>query len=232
MLHIDIDVCTGCGLCEQNCAFDAIHVVDGLAEVNENCALCGVCVDVCETGALYIEGQDSQEKSGDDLAKWTGVWVFGEYRNGRAAPVTFELLGVGRRLADARGSSLSVVVFADDIGDLPQQLISYGADNVYVVEDPVFSQFNDDVYANILEDLARNHKPEIILAGATAIGRSFIPRVATSLCTGLTADCTQLEIQEEDGACCKAGPPLAAILWQLSCLPKQGPRWQRSGLWS
>ena len=104
MLLIDIDACIGCGLCEENCAFDAIHVVDGIAEVDENCTLCGGCVDFCESDALHIEGMEKKETQ-VDLSDWSGIWVYAEYRNGRIAPVTFELLGEGRKLADKRISS-------------------------------------------------------------------------------------------------------------------------------
>ncbi len=204
MLLIDIDACIGCGLCDENCAFDAIHVVDGIAEVNENCTLCGGCVDFCEVGALQLEGVEREVD--DDLSSWNGIWVFAEYRNGRIAPVTYELLGAGRKLADKKNVPLSAVLLIENAGDIPAELVSYGADKVYVCEDPAFAQFTDDVYGNALEDIAKKYKPEVILAGATAIGRSFIPRVATTLRTGLTADCTQLEINDEDGALLQTRP--------------------------
>lgn len=204
MLLIDIDACIGCGLCDENCAFDAIHVVDGVAEVNENCTLCGGCIDFCEVGALQMEGVEREV--GDDLSSWSGIWVFAEYRNGRIAPVTYELLGAGRKLADKKNVALAAVLLTDKTGDIPAELISYGADKVYVCEDPAFAQFTDDVYGNALEDITKQYKPEVILAGATAIGRSFIPRVATTLRTGLTADCTQLEINDEDGALLQTRP--------------------------
>jgi electron transfer flavoprotein alpha subunit len=217
MLLIDIDACIGCGLCDENCAFDAIHVVDGIAEVNENCTLCGGCVDYCEVGALSIEGMEKKEAT-SDLSEWSGVWVYAEYRNGRIAPVTFELLGKGRQLADSRNTTLSAVLFADALKDLPSELIAYGADNVYVVQDPAFAQFTDDAFGNAMEDLAREHKPEVILAGATAIGRSFIPKVATTLGAGLTADCTGLEIDKESGALHQTRPAFGGnIMATIEC---------------
>ena len=222
MLLIDVDACIGCGLCEENCAFDAIHVVDGVAEVDENCTLCGGCVDFCEVDALRIEGVEKETQS--DFSQWSGVWVFAEYRYGRVAPVTLELLGVGRELADKKNVPLSAVLFIDKKGDVPAELISYGADQVYTVEDPAFAEFTDEVYGNALEDLAREHKPEIILASATAINRSFIPRVATSLKTGLTADCTQLEIQEEDGALLQTRPAWGGNIMATIVCPKHRPQ--------
>jgi electron transfer flavoprotein alpha subunit len=222
MLLIDIDACIGCGLCEANCAFDAIHVVDGIAEVNENCKLCGGCVDVCEVGALKIEGLDREEN--DDLSTWSGIWVYAEYRHGRIAPVTHELLGIGRKLADLKKVPLSAVLLTDQAGDVPAQLVSYGADKVYIVEDQALAQFTDEAYGNALEDLARQYKPEVILAGATAIGRSFIPRVATSLKTGLTADCTQLDIQQEDGALLQTRPAFGGNIMATIASSKTRPQ--------
>ncbi|MFZ5764592.1 MAG: FAD-binding protein [Thermodesulfobacteriota bacterium] len=220
MLMIDIDACIGCGVCEANCAFDAIHVVNGIAEVNENCTLCGGCVDFCEAGALKIEGRESETKT--DLSSWSGIWVFAEYRNGRLAPVTLELLGAGRKLADKKGVPLSAVLFAANQGEVPQELIAHGADQVYVVEDPAFAAFTDDAYGNMLEDLTRKYKPEIVLAGATAIGRSFIPRVATALKTGLTADCTQLDISEEDGSLLQTRPAFGGnIMATIACTTRR-----------
>jgi electron transfer flavoprotein alpha subunit len=221
MLLIDIDACIGCGLCAANCAFDAIHVVDGVAEVNDNCALCGACVDVCETGALQIEGREQGQ--GDQLSAWSGIWVYAEYRHGRVAPVTFELLGAGRRLADLKKVPLSAVLLADRAGEVPGELIAHGADQVYVVEDQALAGFTDEAYGNALEDLARRFKPEVILAGATAIGRSFIPRVATSLQTGLTADCTQLDIQE-DGALLQTRPAFGGNIMATIACPKTRPQ--------
>ena len=194
MLIIDTDACIGCGLCEDNCPFDAIHVEEGKAVVGEECTLCGSCVDHCEVDALTIE---KEEVEGIDLDAWSGVWVYAEYRNGRVAPVTHELLGVGAELAAKRGVKLAAVLLCESVGDVPAELIASGADIVYTVCDPALKDFTDDAYGNAMEDLALKYKPEIILAGATAIGRSFIPMVATTLGTGLTADCTSLEIGDE-----------------------------------
>lgn len=227
MLRINIDACTGCGLCEQNCALDAIHVVDGIAQIDqENCTLCGGCVDFCETAALFMEGRE-EGMTADKSAEWSGIWIYAEYRNGRLAPVTRELLGEGRRLANARGTSLAAVLLTDrsstEDGDLSDELISYGADTVYLAEDPLFGEFHEDVYAAVLADMAGKYKPEIILAGATAIGRSFIPRVAATLKTGLTADCTKLEIQE-DGSLLQSRPAFGGNVMAAVLCPGTRPQ--------
>jgi electron transfer flavoprotein alpha subunit len=222
MLKIDIDACIGCGLCESSCSFGAIKVEDGHAVVGDNCTLCGSCVDICEVGALVIERVEAE--GGADLSAWSGLWVFAEFRNGRIAPVTFELLGVGRRLAEQRSAPLAAVLLGSGLDGQAKELIAYGADRVYVVDHPALADFTDDAYGNVLAMLAREHKPEILLAGATAIGRSFIPRVATMLATGLTADCTELAIRAEDGVLLQTRPAFGGnIMATIEC-PRTRPQ--------
>jgi electron transfer flavoprotein alpha subunit len=222
MLHIDIESCIGCGVCESECTFGAIKVKDGVAVVGDNCTLCGICVDSCEVGALSIEREEKESQQ--NLEEWSGVWVYAEYRNGRIAPVSFELLGVGRKLADQRKVPLAAVLIGADFDGQAEALIAHGADTVYRADDKELASFTDDAYGNILTDLANEHKPEIILAGATAIGRSFIPRVATILATGLTADCTGLEIREEDGALLQTRPAFGGNVMATIVCPYTRPQ--------
>lgn len=222
MLKIDLDACIGCGVCESNCAFAAITMEDGQPVVNEQCTLCGTCVDNCEVEAITIEREAKAEQV--DLAAWSGVWVFAEFRNGRIAPVTLELLGAGRTLADSCGVKLGAVLLGDNLGTAAKDLIGHGADTVYVAEDPAFASFTDDTYGNVLTDLIREHQPEIVLAGATAIGRSVIPRVATVLGAGLTADCTDLAIREEDGALLQTRPAFGGNIMATIVCPDTRPQ--------
>jgi electron transfer flavoprotein alpha subunit len=216
MLRIDIETCIGCGVCEEVCTFEAIKVVDGVAVVNEKCTLCGSCVDSCEAGALSIEATAKTAQA--DLAEWSGIMIYAEYRHGKVAPVSFELLGIGRQLADQQKVPLSAVLLGSDMDGAAEDLVSYGADLVYRVDDPALEFFTDEIYGNILEDVIREHKPEIVLAGATAIGRSFIPLVATALATGLTADCTQLAIRPEDGVLLQTRPAFGGnIMATIEC---------------
>jgi electron transfer flavoprotein alpha subunit len=190
---IDKDKCTGCETCIGSCPFEAIVMKEGKAEVNEYCQMCMACLPVCPEGAIK-EIKEAVPDSGD-IEAYRGVWVFAEQREGRVAQVSFELLGAGRRLADKLGVSLSSVLFGSSEKEA-SELIRWGADFVYFSNDEIFAKFNDEPYSRLLTALINTHKPEIVLAGATSIGRSFIPRVAARLRTGLTADCTALEIEE------------------------------------
>ncbi len=221
MLKIDIEACIGCGVCEDTCTFGAITIKDGHAVVGDTCTLCGSCVDVCEVEALAIEREEVETA---DLSAWSGVWVYAEYRNNRIAPVAFELLGAGRALAEERKVPLTAVLLGSGVTDKAQELVAYGADKVFVVDDPSLAAFTDEVYGNLLSDLAKEHKPEIILAGATAIGRSFIPRVATMLAAGLTADCTDLAIREEDGALLQTRPAFGGNIMATIVCPHTRPQ--------
>ncbi len=217
MLIVDSELCIGCGVCEESCAFGAIEVVDGCAVVGDACTLCGACVESCEVEALEIDGGEKSIQA--DFESWQGVWVYCEFRAGTLAPVSLELLGAGRRLADARGVSLSAVLIGADTGDTAQRLIGHGADRVYRIDDSALAYFTDESYGAVLTDLIKTHKPEIVLAGATAIGRSFIPGVANSLGAGLTADCTQLDIRADDGALLQTRPAFGGnIMATIVCL--------------
>ncbi len=222
MIKIDEDLCIGCGICEGQCAFAAIEMVDGIAKVGDNCNLCGACVEECEPGAITIEIEGAHLKT--DLDSWSGVWVYCEFRKGTLAPVSLELLGIGRKLADQRQVKLSAVLIGSETGETASELISYGADAVYKVDHRDLELFTEDRYCKILTRLIEEHRPEIVLAGATAIGRSFIPGVATTLDAGLTADCTSLAIRESDGALLQTRPAFGGnIMATIEC-PRSRPQ--------
>lgn len=222
MLIIDSDKCIGCGICEANCPFGAISVENGCAKVGDSCTLCGSCVEDCELEALHIEGV--QKEITVVLNDWTGIWVFAEYRHGTIAPVTLELLGIGRQLADQRGVPLSALALGNDIKKDCEELIAYGADKIYLADNPAFAEYREDVFGKVIESLIRKYKPEVVLAGATAIGRSAIPRVANVLGAGLTADCTQLAIRKEDGMLLQTRPAFGGnIMATIEC-PQSRPQ--------
>ncbi|MDR3569188.1 MAG: electron transfer flavoprotein subunit alpha [Syntrophobacteraceae bacterium] len=193
---VDRQKCTVCGVCTDACPMDAISLRENRIEVSDDCSLCGICVDTCEFGALALP--DVGTGPSQDLAGFSGVWVFAEWREGKVHRVSHELLSAGRILADKRGVELGAVLLGAGLDDeMAKELIAFGAEVVYVVDRPELAHFTDERYSKCIVELARVKRPEIILAGATSMGRSFIPRVAACLQTGLTADCTELDIADE-----------------------------------
>jgi electron transfer flavoprotein alpha subunit len=193
---VDIQKCTVCGVCQDVCPVGAITVTETAAQISDDCTLCGMCVDTCEFRALSLP--EAGAAPSEDLGSYQGVWVYAEWRQGKVHRVSHELLGAGRKLADKRKVELAAVLFGHQLdGAASGELIAHGADLVYVVDRPELANFTDEAYANTLLALIRQKKPEILLAGATTMGRSFVPRVAALLRTGLTADCTELDISAE-----------------------------------
>ncbi len=132
-----------------------------------------------------------------NLTDYKGVWVFAEQREGKLQKVALELLGKGRDLADTLGVELSAVLIGSNVDNLAKELVAYGADNVIYADNPLLERFTTDGYTKVLYDLVQERKPEIILVGATYLGRDLGPRVSARLATGLTADCTGLDIDPE-----------------------------------
>ena len=129
-----------------------------------------------------------------DLSAYKGVWVFAEQREGKIMPVVIELLGEGRKLADAVGCELCAVLLGENVGGLTDELFAYGADKVYLADDPELKDYRTEPYTHAITAVINEFKPDIFLIGATAIGRDLGPRVSARVQTGLTADCTVLEI--------------------------------------
>ncbi|MBV7275723.1 electron transfer flavoprotein subunit alpha/FixB family protein [Clostridium thailandense] len=132
-----------------------------------------------------------------NISEYKGVWVFAEQRDGKLQKVSLELLGKGREIADKLGTELTAVVLGYNTKDISESLLSYGADKVLACDSKFLLHYSTDAYAKVICDLAKERKPEIIFIGATFIGRDLGPRVSARLHTGLTADCTGLDIDTE-----------------------------------
>jgi electron transfer flavoprotein alpha subunit/NAD-dependent dihydropyrimidine dehydrogenase PreA subunit len=194
-LLINNDTCTGCESCIPACPFGALSMKEGIAVVDEKCTFCGACVDVCPVSAITLEKEEKAVTI--DPGAYKNVWVFIEHEHGKVSTVSFELLGEGRKLADALGCHLCGMIFGNGVEGFIKEAIAYGAETVYVTESPILEQYRTDPYACAAVNLIRKYKPEIVLFGATTQGRDFAGTVATTLEVGLTADCTGLDIDPE-----------------------------------
>lgn len=134
-----------------------------------------------------------------NMEDYKNVWVYAEQRDGELQKVALELLGKGREIADKLGVELVAVLLGDKLDDAAKELLAHGADKVIYAEDEKLLHYTTDAYTKTICDLVNTKKPEILLIGATFIGRDLGPRIAARISTGLTADCTALDIEEETG---------------------------------
>jgi electron transfer flavoprotein alpha subunit len=196
-IQIITEKCTGCGLCVKACPFDAIRIEGKKAYIDLNkCNLCGACVSACKLKAIFLE-KPKEACVLPEIKDYKGVWVFIEQKKGKVQSVAYELLGKAQELAKKLNTEVSAVFIGHNLKDQLDELIWHGADNIYLVEAPELANFLDEPYTNILIKLIQKYKPEILLCGATATGRSLISRVAVNIKAGLTADCTGLDIEPE-----------------------------------
>lgn len=192
-----------------------------LAVIDLNkCQFEGSCVSVCPFNAIVLEREERKFK---DKEKYKGVMVFGETRNGEIEPHSFEMIGKGRELADKLKSELIGVVLGDGIKDKAKEMIYSGCDKVIVVEHPKLSNFINEVWSNIMKNIVDEYKPSILLASATTLGRTLLPRLAVLLNTGLTADCTQLEI-DDNGNLIQIRPAWGGSIMAMIKTPEHRPQ--------
>lgn len=157
-------------------------------------------------------------------ADFNGVWVFAEQREGQLQKVSLELLGEGRKIADKLGSKLTALLIGSNVENLVEDLSRHGADEVLVVEDKELEHYTTDGYTKAICELAKDRKPNIIFIGATFIGRDLGPRVAARLETGLTADCTSLDVDVENGDLLATRPAFGGNLMATIVCPEHRPQ--------
>jgi len=196
-IRVVFEECTGCKKCETACPFGQIEIVDKKAIIKDGCTLCGACQDACEFEAIELERPVIEDKTA--LDEYRGVFVFAEQLEGKPRSCTLELLGEGRKLADKLEQELAAVLLGDDVVDLCPLLAAHGADKVYLADNSNLKSYQTESYTAVVTAISSQYKPSIFLFGATTTGRDLAPRVAARLGTGLTADCTSLDIEEETG---------------------------------
>ncbi len=195
-IKVDAEKCTGCTICAQKCPFGVITMENRLAVIGDGCTFCNICVQACPFEAITIY-KDENTGPKVKLDDYRGVLVFGEIRDDKLASVAMELISEGRKLANQLEVPLITVILGENVENLAKEAIYYGADKVLLYDDPVLKEYRNDSYAKVLTDVINEQKPEIVLLGASSIGRALASRVAARVYTGLTADCTQLDIDME-----------------------------------
>ena len=192
-INVIKDKCKGCGICVKACPFSAITMKDKVAVIGSACTACGVCVSKCPFEAI----EKTEDEDVVDLSAYKDIWVFAEQRDGKLMNVALELIGEGKRLAKeiSDETKLCAVVVGDGVAHLADECYAYGADEVILIQDPLLKNYTTDGYAKVITDAINEFKPEIVLYGATHIGRDLAPRIAARCNTGLTADCTRLDVR-------------------------------------
>lgn len=211
--------CIACGArCQSVCPVDAVEMNEAGEPIiiSDKCIGCVKCVKICPAQALEMfftpeeqkildllagekkaEPDNEVEEAAADLSAYRGVWVFVEQTEGEPHKVSWELLGKGKDLATALGVELAAVVIGEKVEHLCGEAFAYGADKAYIIDAPVFRYYRTETYLKGFCHLVERYKPEVILMGATGMGRDLAGAVATVLGTGLTADCTGLHIDDK-----------------------------------
>ncbi len=214
--------CIGCSACASNCPFGAIEMQDSKAVITDACTQCGACIDACPVKAIYREAEEKTTTV--NTADYKDVWVYIELSDKKPRNVSLELLGEGRKLADSMKQKLAAVLIGENVKSVAKDLFASGADQVYLVEAPELSHYNTDGYTAVFEDLIGTYKPSVILLGATNDGRDLGPRVACRVNTGLTADCTDLGIDEATGLVAWTRPAFGGNIMATILCPDQRPQ--------
>ncbi|MCK9470458.1 MAG: electron transfer flavoprotein subunit alpha/FixB family protein [Bacilli bacterium] len=215
------------------CPFGAIEWDGENVSINSACRLCKICVR--KEPAIFSFEEDVVEEI--DKSKWIGVSVFIEHHDGVIHPVSLELIGKAKELAAVINHPVYAILFTDDVKKYQDELLAYGVDKVYVYENSLLEQFNVEIYTNMMEDFVKRVMPTVILYGGTSIGRSFAPRVAARFKTGLTADCTILDMKENTDLvqnrpafggnimagilCANTRPQMATVRYKIFKMPEK-----------
>jgi electron transfer flavoprotein alpha subunit len=231
--EIIADKCIACQICIGECPVGAIELnAEGVAQVDpEVCVGCGKCFDSCPVNAVRFEkkkrkkiSEPKQEEPGAPTVVHRGVAVFIETVEGRGAPVSWELTGKARELAKQLDAKVLGLVLGSEVGGVAEEAIRYGCDEVHVVDDPLLARYLSATFGKALSDLCAQVCPEILLIGATALGRDLAGVVATRLETGLTADCTGLYIEKETGLLLMTRPTFGGNIMATIFCQKRRPQ--------
>lgn len=222
-LSVQEEICTGCGLCAENCIYGAIQMHEYPEIDPYACRLCGNCVSQCPSEALILQKPEKKETNRHH-PQTRGIWVFAEVEGQALATVTKELTGKATELSGKLRQPVEAVLIGEKVGRFSSELISYGADHVHIIENPCFASFTEEDYAHVLHLLFEKYHPEILLVGATNRGRGMSARLAAMLRTGLTADCTDLDIDPSTLLLLQVRPAFGGNLIATIITPDRRPQ--------
>jgi electron transfer flavoprotein alpha subunit len=223
-IKVDLEKCIGCSLCVRACGQNAVTIINKKAIIDlEKCNLCAACIEACKKYQAITITKDSSSGT-HAIEDYKNVAVFIEQRHQEIAGVSYEMLGEGRKLADSLGERLVAILIGHNMHAQAEKLVKYGADKVVYMDGEQCGQFQDDIYTKLVTDFIHTEKPAIFLAGASAIGRSFVPQVAARVYGGLTADCTKLEIDVQRRLLWGTRPAFGGNLMATIICPKNRPQ--------
>ena len=218
------------------CPFNALEEKDGRIEINSGCKMCMLCVKKGPAGVMELV---EEKAAAVDKSLWKGIGVYVDHVEGEIHPVTMELIGKAKELAAVVDFPVYCVFIGHNIGDKAEELLHYGVDEVFVYDYEELKDFRIEPYTAAFEDFIEKVKPSSLLVGATTIGRSLAPRVAARFRTGLTADCTRLEMKENTDLiqirpafggnimaqilCPNTRPQMATVRYKIMNAPEKSP---------
>jgi electron transfer flavoprotein alpha subunit/NAD-dependent dihydropyrimidine dehydrogenase PreA subunit len=202
-IWIEVDLCNACKRCIRACPYGAIEMKEDKAQILERCTSCGACLEVCKEKAIL---SDMEPRVVPDFSDRKGIWVFAEQREGKLAPVALELLGKAQEIAGQLHQEVSALLLGSQVSALADTLIKHGAEKVFLVEHSALKDYRTIAYTEVVEELVKRYKPNILLMGATHLGRDLAPRLSRRVGVGLTADCTELTIDPDEGILLQTRP--------------------------
>jgi ferredoxin len=212
-VRIIAEKCKGCQKCVKACPFEAITMNEKLAVIGAACTSCGACIDVCPFGAIE---KVEDLKKGVDVTQYHDVWVYAEQRDGQLMGVSIELLGEGKKLAKEIGCKLCAVLLGYKVDGLVDELFEYGADKVYYASAPELATYNTDAYTKVIYQAILKYKPEIVLLGATHIGRDWAPASPFSAAPASPPTARSWTLIPRTRSSCRRVRPSAATSWPPS----------------